>query len=150
MGTGVWHFGGSQREIPYRRLLRESDITGAGVPQLRPVPALHRGREEVSRARIPSTICPFFLWRTSTLDLCVWPRLQQACKRAGGRKRFVSRFIFTQTTNTSGQSPKNTNLSISTAVSRRCVSVGSFTALLLLLCVEKVKIRIMTIPSKEL
>lgn len=40
--SGVWHSGGSQREISHRRLLCESDITGAGFPQLRPVPALLR------------------------------------------------------------------------------------------------------------
>lgn len=70
--SGVWHFGGSQREIPHRGLLCEPDITGAGVPQLCPVPALHREWEEVSgseeslppiRPSVRPSIKPLFLVR---------------------------------------------------------------------------------------
>lgn len=59
---GVWHFRSSQREIPNRRLLREPDFAGASVPQLRPVPALHAGCEEVGGSRIPRH-CLHFLQR---------------------------------------------------------------------------------------
>lgn len=52
--SGVWHSGGSQREILYWRLLCEPDIAGAGLPQLRPVSALHRQWKDVRRRQEPA------------------------------------------------------------------------------------------------
>lgn len=44
---GVWRSGEGQREVRSGRLLREPDLIGAGLPELRPPAATHRGRGSV-------------------------------------------------------------------------------------------------------
>lgn len=48
---GLWDLRGSQREVWHRRLLRQSDLAGAGVPKLRSVPALCWGRSQMKDTR---------------------------------------------------------------------------------------------------
>ena len=138
--SGVWHFGGGQREIPHRRLLCEPDITGAGFPQFCPVPALHREREEVSGARSPS-VHPSST-PAAALDLRTWTCLGHTAAVHTGWSRawLISSSIFTLTTNIHAHThthtntgPVASNFSISTTSSRRCVFVGLFMPLLLLL-----------------
>ena len=97
--SGVWHFGGGQREIPHRRLLCEPDITGAGFPQFCPVPALHREREEVSGARSPSV--HLSSTPAAALDLRTWTCLGHTAAVHTGWSRawLISSSIFTLTTN---------------------------------------------------
>lgn len=60
LSPGFWHPGSSQREIQVGGLLCESDLPGAGLSELRPVPALRRGQQEMkwSPAPFPSTAGP--------------------------------------------------------------------------------------------
>ncbi len=48
--SGLWCSRNSQREVQHRGLLRQPDLTGAGVPQLRPIPALRRDLQEMTRS----------------------------------------------------------------------------------------------------
>lgn len=81
---GVWHPGGSQREVQHRRLRCEPDLLGAGVPQLRPVPALQQEIDTVRGSSIslflslsvcPSVVC---ISPLCVADLCTWARLCDA------------------------------------------------------------------------
>lgn len=47
--SGVRSPRNGQREVRHRGLLRQPDLTGAGVSRLRPVPALRRGLQEMTR-----------------------------------------------------------------------------------------------------
>lgn len=69
--SGVWHPGGGQREVFYRRLLCEPDLTGASVPQLCSVPALHGGQAEIRRGVGSPSIHPSDVH----LPPCVWDGL---------------------------------------------------------------------------
>lgn len=76
--SGVWHSGGSQREILYWGLLYQPDIAGAGIPQLRPVPALHGQREDVRWSqeailRFPALQdCALDTWKGPVEEHCIF------------------------------------------------------------------------------
>lgn len=122
---GVWHSGGSQREILHWRLLCESDITGAGVPQLRPVPALHRQWEEVRWSK--ESVLPFSIL---CVCVCVGRSYTAGVYREWSRASFISSSIFPLTSNAHTHKHwacrRTPKVSISTTVSRQCVFVGSF------------------------